>query len=147
MKNFGKRLRAERVRLNLTQKELARLCGVQANAQGHYENGERHPGSGYLTALIRYGVDVMYVLVGARPVIREERLTETERILICSYRALAEKDQAAIAYLVTILAAFRRTVDLRRGPRPEYNFEKMVAKVLGSNLYLPLAARRANVPS
>lgn len=62
MKEIGTRLRAERKRLGLSQRELGGLGGVAANAQGKYESGERLPKADYLVALAEGGVDVLYVL-------------------------------------------------------------------------------------
>jgi len=45
MKDLGNRLKEERKRLGLSQQELGSIGGVEANAQGKYENGERIPRS------------------------------------------------------------------------------------------------------
>ncbi|MCI8210835.1 DNA-binding protein [Pseudomonas sp. S25] len=66
MKEIGKRLREERRRLGLSQRDLGLLGGVAANAQGKYEGGERAPRADYLAALARAGVDVLYVLTNRR---------------------------------------------------------------------------------
>ncbi len=66
MKEIGKRLREERGRLGLSQRDFGLLGGVAANAQGKYEGGERAPRADYLAALARAGVDVQYVLTNRR---------------------------------------------------------------------------------
>lgn len=66
MKDIGNRLRQERKRLGLSQREMGLLGGVAANAQGKYESGERAPKADYLAALSRSGVDVLYVLTNRR---------------------------------------------------------------------------------
>lgn len=66
MKDIGARLRQERKRLGLSQRELGLLGGVAANAQGKYESGDRAPKADYLAALARAGVDVLYVLTNRR---------------------------------------------------------------------------------
>jgi transcriptional regulator with XRE-family HTH domain len=66
MNEIGTRLRQERKRLGLSQKEMGLLGGVAANAQGKYESGERVPKADYLAALSRAGVDVLYVLTSRR---------------------------------------------------------------------------------
>ena len=66
MKNIGARLRQERKRLGLSQREVGLLGGVAANAQGKYESGDRAPKADYLAALARAGVDVLYVLTSRR---------------------------------------------------------------------------------
>lgn len=66
MIGIGRRLRQERKRLGLSQKEMGGLGGVAANAQGKYESGERAPRADYLAALAREGVDVLFVLTDRR---------------------------------------------------------------------------------
>jgi len=62
MSGIGTRLRQERRRLGLSQREMGQLGGVAVNAQGKYESGERIPKADYLAALACVGVDVLYVL-------------------------------------------------------------------------------------
>jgi transcriptional regulator with XRE-family HTH domain len=66
MKEIGARLRQERKRLGLSQREMGLLGGVAANAQGKYESGLRAPKADYLAALARAGVDILYVLTNRR---------------------------------------------------------------------------------
>lgn len=62
MSDIGTRLRQERKRLGLSQREMGQLGGVAANAQGKYESGERVPKADYLAAVANSGVDVLYIL-------------------------------------------------------------------------------------
>ncbi|KFE56821.1 helix-turn-helix domain-containing protein [Pseudomonas syringae] len=62
MSGIGTRLRQERRRLGLSQREMGQMGGVAVNAQGKYESGERIPKADYLAALACVGVDVLYVL-------------------------------------------------------------------------------------
>ena len=142
MKAFGLRLRDERARLHFTQEQLAQLCGVQANAQGRYESGAREPRADYMAALMRNGVDTLYVLTGLRPPKPDNWLTEVESSLLSKYRELLEEDQSAVEYLITALAALRHTTSLRMSQRPEYNFELMAIKVLSGQRIQPPAIRR-----
>ncbi|MFJ3485807.1 helix-turn-helix domain-containing protein [Pseudomonas sp. NPDC090202] len=64
MNNIGKRLRQERKRLKLTQSALAAIGGVEANAQGHYESGQRLPRADYLFRVAAAGVDISRVVTG-----------------------------------------------------------------------------------
>lgn len=66
MSDIGTRLKQERKRLGLSQRELGHFGGVAANAQGRYESGERVPKADYLAAVANVGVDVLYVLTGRR---------------------------------------------------------------------------------
>lgn len=104
MKDLGSRLKAERKRLGLSQQDFGAIGGVEANAQGKYENGERIPRSDYLAALGKKGMDVLYVLSGERTPITVDSLTEAERAIITHYRALNEEDQSAISQLATSLS-------------------------------------------
>jgi len=64
MKDIGKRLRQERKRLRLTQSALGAIGGVEANAQGHYESGQRLPRADYLSRIAAAGVDIGRVVTG-----------------------------------------------------------------------------------
>lgn len=66
MEDFGKRLKEERERLGFTQGKFAELCGVGRTAQFNYERGERHPGSLYLDAAEKLGVDLHYVFTATK---------------------------------------------------------------------------------
>lgn len=64
MNGIGKRLKQERKRLKLTQSALGAIGGVEANAQGHYENGQRLPRADYLFRIAAAGVDISRVVTG-----------------------------------------------------------------------------------
>ncbi|WP_336872645.1 helix-turn-helix transcriptional regulator [Pseudomonas juntendi] len=63
---IGERLREERERFGWNQEELGLIGGVNRNTQGKYEKGERSPDAAYLSALAAEGVDVLYVVTGAK---------------------------------------------------------------------------------
>lgn len=71
MVSIGERLREERLRLNLSQTELAEFGQVTKKTQGLYEREERSPTADYLNNLIPAGVDIPYVLTGNRMVLCE----------------------------------------------------------------------------
>ncbi|KAF6687215.1 helix-turn-helix transcriptional regulator [Pseudomonas sp. EKM23D] len=73
MKEITDRLREERIRLGLTQEELAVLGGVRVNAQSVYERGTRVPNAKYLSNVDKAGVDVLYVVTGKRTPIARVR--------------------------------------------------------------------------
>lgn len=104
MKDLGSRLKEERKRLGLSQQDFGSIGGVEANAQGKYESGERIPRSDYLAALGKKGIDVMYVLSGERTPIATDTLNEAERAVITHYRALSDDDRDAISQLATSLS-------------------------------------------
>lgn len=64
MNDIGKRLKQERKRLNLTQGQLGAIGGVEVNAQGHYESGQRIPRADYLCRIAAVGVDINHVVTG-----------------------------------------------------------------------------------
>ena len=104
MNHLGSRLKEERKTLGLSQQEFAAIGGVEANAQGKYESGERTPRSGYLAALGVKGVDVLYLLFGCRTPLRIDSLSDAERNVIIHYRALTDLDQDAISQLALSLS-------------------------------------------
>jgi transcriptional regulator with XRE-family HTH domain len=104
MKEFGSRLREVRKRLGLSQQEFGSIGGVEANAQGKYESGERTPRSDYLAALNKEGIDVLYILSGKKMPMATECLSDAERRIILHYRVLNENDQEAISQLASSLS-------------------------------------------
>lgn len=60
-RNYGHRLREERLRLGLTQQEFSRSCGVTAASQFLYEKGRRSPNGTYLIKATALGVRLTYV--------------------------------------------------------------------------------------
>ncbi|MCT8273371.1 MULTISPECIES: helix-turn-helix domain-containing protein [Xanthomonas translucens group] len=60
------RLREERVRLGMNQQELADIGGVSRKTQSAYEGGLTAPDVAYLSRVEARGVDVHYVIGGAR---------------------------------------------------------------------------------
>lgn len=104
MNDLGSRLKEERKQLGLSQQEFGAIGGVEANAQGKYESGERIPRSDYLAALEKKGVDVLYVLSGKRTPMTADSLNDAERAIITHYRALSEDDKDAISQLANSLS-------------------------------------------
>ena len=65
MKEFGTRLRALREKAALTQRELARLAGIEAMQISRYERGVGYPAVETLLALAKtLDVDLDYLLLG-----------------------------------------------------------------------------------
>lgn len=63
---IGGRVREERVRLLISQADLADQLGVSRGTQFNYENGKGLPDARYLLAFGELGADVGYVLSGER---------------------------------------------------------------------------------
>ena len=104
MSGIGSRLRQERERLGLSQKAFGVIGGVEANAQGKYENGDRAPKADYLSRVAERGVDVLYVLTGTPTPTLVDNLSQIEEKVLVSYRVLQKEDQDAIRRLTTTLA-------------------------------------------
>ena len=104
MSGIGSRLRQERERLGLSQKAFGVIGGVEANAQGKYENGDRAPKADYLSRVAERGVDVLYVLTGTPTPTLVDNLSQMEEKVLVSYRVLQKEDQDAIRRLTTTLA-------------------------------------------
>lgn len=64
--SIGARLKAERLRLGLSQSDFGKHGGVAANAQGRYESGVRFPRADYLAEIAKMGADVLFVVTGQR---------------------------------------------------------------------------------
>lgn len=114
MSGIGARIRQERERLGLSQRAFGEIGGVEPNAQGKYESGDRTPKADYLAAVAAKGVDVLYVLTGARTPSPIEHLTEVEEWVLGSYRTLVKEDQDAILRLTTTLAEYKATYATER---------------------------------
>lgn len=100
MKGFGPRLREERERLGMTQRVFGDIGGVEPNAQGKYESGERAPRVDYLAALAAKGVDALYVLNGTRMPVWANSLSAEEHSLLSAFRQLPEADRTAFGHLL-----------------------------------------------
>ncbi|MBU1364159.1 MAG: helix-turn-helix domain-containing protein [Gammaproteobacteria bacterium] len=61
---FGDRLREERKRLGLSQKDFAERVGIARLAQLHYEREIREPRTSYLSLAGANGVNLAYLLFG-----------------------------------------------------------------------------------
>jgi transcriptional regulator with XRE-family HTH domain len=114
MSGIGARLREERERLGLSQRAFGEIGGVEPNAQGKYESGDRTPKADYLAAVAAKGVDVLYVLTGARTPSPIENLSQVEEWVLGSYRSLVKEDQDAIFRLTTTLAEYKATYSVEK---------------------------------
>jgi len=72
---FGKRLREERERLDLTQDQLAKKTDLKRVTQFLYEKEENHPNYRYLTLVSELGLDMRYLFFGERTPKNSLRLT------------------------------------------------------------------------
>lgn len=118
LSGIGSRLRQERERLGLSQKVFGEVGGVEANAQGKYENGERAPKADYLSRVAERGVDVLYVLTGKPTPILLDNLSQVEEKILVNYRVLQKEDQDAIRQLTTALAEMSANHALKKRQEP-----------------------------
>lgn len=114
MSGIGARLRQERERLGLSQRAFGETGGVEANAQGKYESGERTPKGDYLAAVAELGVDVLYVLLGRKTPNHTALLSDSEETVIACYRTLQKEDQDAIRRLTTTLAELSASYSIKK---------------------------------
>lgn len=103
MQLFFERLREERLRLDLTQEELAGKVGVSKRSYCAYEAGETAPSAKLLAALIGMGADVAYLLTGQRSP-RSPALTSDEAVLLDNFRHSPPAAQAALRATSAALA-------------------------------------------
>ena len=110
MPTIGERIKEERERLGLSQLALAELCGVTMRSQRNYEKDERSPDAQYLALLLGEGVDVLYVLTGARSgeASATAQLAKDEEILLDNYRNSPPEAQAAIKATSSAFASSKK---------------------------------------
>lgn len=116
----GERLRAERDRIGLSQQGVADQIGVQRAMLSRYERGIAEPGAGVLMKLASAGIDVGFVLFGARtaralsPGVQPadgttegsvpRYVTREEAALLDNYEAADERGRAAARSVLDALA-------------------------------------------
>lgn len=113
MSGIGARLRKERERLGLSQRAFGEIGGVEANAQGKYESGDRAPKADYLAAVAAKGVDILYVLTGKPTPVPVDNLSTSEEKVLGSYRALHKEDQDAIKRLTMTMAELSASYSIK----------------------------------
>lgn len=94
MLNIGGRLKKERKRLGLNQADLAALAATSKTSQFNYEKGDRSPDAEYLVAAAGHGVDVLYVVTGARTLQAASGLNDQETQLLEAFRNMPKQQDA-----------------------------------------------------
>jgi len=102
MNKLGERLREERKRCGLSQQAIAMLGGVQPNAQGHYESGNRTPRADYLTN-VSGTIDIGYVVTGSKTSGESSALSSDESAMILALRKMNALDQEALTHVVGVM--------------------------------------------
>lgn len=91
--NFAIRLKEERKRLKIKQKEFAEELGISAQGIINYEKGARKPSLEYIDALIKKGADIQYIYTGDRSA---SYLSDEIKELINLYEAAPENIKKAV---------------------------------------------------
>jgi len=102
MNKLGGRLREERKRCGLSQQAVAVLGGVQMNAQGQYESGNRTPRADYL-ANVSGTIDIGYVVTGNKTPAESSKLSSDESAMILALRKMNPLDQEALTHVVGVM--------------------------------------------
>lgn len=94
----GERLRQERSRLGLSQKDFAALFGKKNMAVMRYEKGERVMGQDDLESLHAAGVDVYYLITGERT--RPDLLSDEAKELLKLWDVVEPNQRETLMTLV-----------------------------------------------
>lgn len=105
--SIGARLKAERVRLGLSQPELAAIGGVSKNTQVAYEKDASHPDAAYLAATAKAGIDFIYVVTGRRLEELSHDLPSTDMEVLSYWRKLSETDRTIFIQLLGRLSRIK----------------------------------------
>lgn len=101
----GVRLKEERSRLGLNQTDMAAAGGVGKTTQINYEKGSGAPDALYLSAVERLGVDVLYVVTGARKPLPADSISAAEADLLQHFRRLPDGEQGYTRTMIAALAS------------------------------------------
>lgn len=93
MVHFGERLKEERLRVGMSQIELANAIGMSQGSQTLYETGKRNPDMAYLTAIQELGLDAAYIVTGA---FAEIDIPKDEQQFLAVFRKLDQRGRACI---------------------------------------------------
>lgn len=106
--NMGKRLREERERLGVSQKQFAALGGAKTRTLQDWERGLNAVQAEFLAAMSAHGVDVQYVITGNALIGGKQgvALRVEEAALLENYRKSDEEGRSAAR---TVLAALGRS--------------------------------------
>ena len=102
MLQFGVRLARERVRLGLSQGQMAQLGGVALRTYANYESGEREPGILSLAGWGANGADVLYIVTGKH---MTSLMSPEEDAVVAGNRGLDARGRAGVLALNAGLSA------------------------------------------
>ena len=108
---IGVRLKEERSRLYLSQTDMAAAGGVGKTTQINYEKGSGATYAFYLETVEYLGVDVLYVVTGARKLLPADS-SSAEADMLEHFRLLPDGEQG---YTKTMIAALASNSSRPRG--------------------------------
>jgi transcriptional regulator with XRE-family HTH domain len=117
----GARLRDERKRIDRSQAELGTVGGVNRDSQAAYEAGKRPPDAAYLLSIREVGVDLNYLLTGARS---SADLSPEAGELVKWFDLLDDEGRAAIMHIVRMMARGPSGSQRLHSPAPGFRGEK-----------------------
>ena len=100
---IGIRLKEERERLALTQEAWGAIAGAARRTVSDWEKGVSSPNTVQLSALSEMGLDVLYVVTGARSAVLPG-LTPEETALVDNFRHSPPEARKAIKTTSDLLA-------------------------------------------
>ena len=117
MLQFGVRLARERIRLGLSQGQMAQLGGVALRTYANYESGEREPGILSLAGWGANGADVLYIVTGKHTT---SLMSPEEDAVVAGYRELDARGRAGVLALIGGLSgAATEAQPVRAGKRSQ----------------------------
>lgn len=99
---IGKRVRAKREELNISQTDLANSVGLSRSTMCKIESGNNSTSLDTFKNIAKVlNVDVMYLLLG--PETREEALSQEKIALIEQIKGMSDKDVAKVSAFIELL--------------------------------------------
>ena len=98
--DFSQRLREERLRLGLSQEDLAAMGGKGRNTVGAWERGEQSPNADFLIKAAEAGMDAAYLLTGQRGHVASNTLTDDEQTILAAWRSAAQSVRQAVRLML-----------------------------------------------
>lgn len=112
---IGNRLKSERQRLKLTIPAFGALGDVGKTTVIAWENGTAYPNAAFLEKAAQFGVDVLYVVTGARLDNVATTPDELSYLRICKALPTKEAKAAGRASLIGVLNAYGVTLNPEEG--------------------------------
>ena len=106
-------LKEERKRLNLTQGDVAKICGVTIRAVSKWETGKATIKSTYLELLSQAGFDTNYILTGIKQYTKADDISTTElldnlEMLVEAQELIMKNHETQIKQMKLLISKIRR---------------------------------------